>query len=448
MQADSIDPEKGNAPVTTTIQNELNLASYVICLYHHTEYRQMDKKVRPRGSKTIVVPFDKKHHETIIDKKVTYRSYLEEQIKLNPNIFPVEIKDGFEFHGFKTSGKLGGRTRQIKLKSNGEVYRICPSYILPYNVGYVKDTWKAILLTCFGVPLWVISLLFGKDDMYWYRIITSLGRNSVVGTTVYEQKKLPKDLLADEKHTKLKGIKVFIATIVGNGCVLCSQVCPGAGVKDLTKGYGVFAEEVRNIDPGYEATSFCIDGWDATWKALKGLFENSILILCFLHGYISIRDRCKKSEMYSEIAEAVWNIYKAPSKRSFMQRARRLREWAEEKLVEGIIKDKVLAFCKKASFYSMTFICLTAHRTSNMIDRVMRRQDRYLFNRQYLHGNMDSAILSMRAWAILKNFQPYCTRISSKNKGQFCAAEILNNHRYSDNWFENLLISASMNGYQ
>ncbi len=408
----------------------------------------MEKKKRPRGTRIITVPFSQDIHEKIIDSTTEYRTFLDEQIKLNKNIFPGEIDKGYDFHGFITSGKLGGRTRQIKLKSNGQVYRICPSYILPYNVGYIKDAWKPLLLTCFGVPLWVISLLFGKDDMYWNRIITSLGRNSVVGTTVYNPEDIPKNLLADEKHSKLRGLKVFIATIVGMECVLCSEVCPGASAKDLIQGYGIFAEEARNLAPGYEVGSFNVDGWEATWIALKHLFKNTPLVLCFLHGYISIRDRCKKNERFNEIADAVWHLYEASCKKSFMQRARRLREWAEQQLENGIIKEKVLALCKKASLYSVAYDHPSAHRTSNMLDRLMRRQDRYLFNRQYFHGSLDSAILCMRAWALLKNFQPYCTRIRKKNGSQYCAAEKLNNYRYSDNWLENLLISASMNGYR
>jgi len=408
----------------------------------------MEKEKRPRGSKTITVPFTQEIHEKIIHDASLFRNYLDEQIELNPNIFPKEIDKGYEFHAFRTSGKLGGRTRQIKLKSNGAVYRIGPSYILPYNVGHVEDIWQAILLTCFGVPLWVISLLFGKNDMYWHRIVNSLGRNSVVGTTVYHPANLPKDLLADEKHSKLRGFKVFIATIVGKECALCAEVCPSASAADLEKGYGVFAEEAYNVDPDYQVGSFNVDGWDATRIALTNLFKKVPLILCFLHGFISIRDRCKKSPLFTEIADAVWHVYNAPTKGAFMQRARRLREWVEEKLDDSIIKDKVLALCKKASRYAVAYGHITAHRTSNMLDRLMRRQDRYLFNRQYFHGTLESARLSMRAWALLKNFQPYCTRIRSKNNGQFCAAEKLNNKRYSDNWFENLLISASMNGYR
>ena len=38
---------------------------------------------------------------------------------------------------------------------------------------------------------------------------------SLVGTTVKKADTLPKDLLADEKHTRFNGHKAYIATTVG-----------------------------------------------------------------------------------------------------------------------------------------------------------------------------------------------------------------------------------------
>ena len=55
--------------------------------------------------------------------------------------------------------------------------------------------------------------------MYWYRLEVSLGRNSIVGTTV-RQGALPEHLLADEHHQTLDGDKVYIATTVAEGCCL------------------------------------------------------------------------------------------------------------------------------------------------------------------------------------------------------------------------------------
>ena len=74
--------------------------------------------------------------------------------------------------------------------------------------------------------------------------------------------------------------------------------------------------------------------------------------------------------------------------------------------------------------------------------------DEYLFNRKYFHGTYESAKLTIRAWALLRNFQPYCPRALGKNTELISAAEKLNGFRYSDNWLENLLISGSMGGYR
>jgi hypothetical protein len=89
-----------------------------------------------------------------------------------------------------------------------------------------------------------------------------------------------------------------------------------------------------------------------------------------------------------------------------------------------------------------------ARRTSNMIDRLMNWQDEYLFNRKYFHGTYESAETAIRAWAVLRNFQPYCARTNGKETELICAAGRLNGFQYSGNWLENLAISASMCGYR
>ncbi len=73
-----------------------------------------------------------------------------------------------------------------------------------------------------------------------------------------------------------------------------------------------------------------------------------------------------------------------------------------------------------------------AHRTSNMVDRLMRWLDRYLFNMSYFHGKLDSAEKGVRAWAILRNFQPYCSRTVGNKTELVCAATELNGFKYSD----------------
>ena len=85
--------------------------------------------------------------------------------------------------------------------------------------------------------------------MYWYRLACGLGRSSVVGTTV-RRAEVPAHLLADEHHQTLDGQKVYVATTVGEGCVLGAEPAAAAGAADLKAAYGIFKAEARDVEPG------------------------------------------------------------------------------------------------------------------------------------------------------------------------------------------------------
>lgn len=57
----------------------------------------------------------------------------------------------------------------------------------------------------FHVFCWAIAQVFGRDAVYGYRLHQGLGRFSLVGTTIQRADRLPKDLVADEKHSWLNG---------------------------------------------------------------------------------------------------------------------------------------------------------------------------------------------------------------------------------------------------
>jgi len=411
--------------------------------------RSRGSKKLPRGSKTICVHFEPKDYRGLVNSKERFRDHVDKAYAMHPELFPYAMGEGYLLHDIKASVKLGVRIRRIKLKATNEVYAIYPSFVLPYMVGFTADVEKSLFLQSFGVPFWALTHVFGRDDMYWYRLTQALGRDSIVGTTVKNPNNLPKDLACDEKHTKHGGDKVYVATTVGDGCILGAAMCKGADTASLTKGYGVYAEEARNLDQDYQPETTNTDGWGATGKALKALFPTIIIIRCFLHAFIKVRERCKKwGSLFNEISTAVWDAYHAPSKRAFSQRIRRLREWAQATLDEGVVLDKLLALCEKAPLFAQAYDYPNAHRTSNMVDRLMRWQDQFLFNRQYFHRSWEAAETGIRAWAILRNFRPYCPRAIGKRTDGVCAAERLNGSRYCDNWLENLRVSASMNGYR
>ena len=103
----------------------------------------------------------------------------------------------------------------------------------------VGDVEAPLFLRTFGVPFWALARVFGRDPMYWYRLECGLGRSSVVGATV-RRAELPIHLLADEHHQTIDGEKVYVATTVGDGCVLGAEPAAAAGAAELTAAYGVF----------------------------------------------------------------------------------------------------------------------------------------------------------------------------------------------------------------
>ena len=143
------------------------------------------------------------------------------------------------------------------------------------------------------------------------------------------RRRLPEHLLADEHHQPLDGQKVYIATTVGGGCCLGAEPAEAAGTDELKAAYAVFKDEAHDIAPKYAPKTVNTDGWKGTQAAWKALFKTVVILRCFLHGWLKIRDRAKHlKDLFAEVSRRVWEAYHAPDRRSFGQRLRRLREWA------------------------------------------------------------------------------------------------------------------------
>ena len=242
--------------------------------------------------------------------------------------------------------------------------------------------------------------------MYWYRLECGLGRFSVVGTTV-RHADVPEHLLADEHHQRADGQKMYIATTVGDGCCLGAEPARRPGTDDLKAAYGVFHDEAHDVTPNYAPQTVNTDGWTWTQAAWKTLFPQIVILLCFLHAWLKIRDRAKHlKELFAEVSRRVWEAYHAPDRRCFGQRLRRLREWAGQHL-SGVVLEKVLDLCRKGRRWSLAYRHPDGHRTSNMLDRVMRGMNRYFDDGQHLHGSHEASRRHCRAWALLFNFAPW-----------------------------------------
>jgi hypothetical protein len=233
---------------------------------------------------------------------------------------------------------------------------------------------------------------------------------------------------------------------VARGCCLGASVVDSSDEVGLTAGYGVFQKEAQDVEPDYTPRTVNLDGWKAARLAWAALFPLVVILRCFLHGWLTIRDGCKKHPAFEAVSQKVWQAFRAPNRRTFGQRLRRLREWAERTL-SGEIRERTLALCDRGPAYGVAYRYPGGQRTSTPLDRVMRGMNGYCDGCQHLHGSAEAAEAHARAWALLSNFAPWGPEAQRAN-GWHSPAERLNQHRYHESWLQNLLVSASLAGYR
>jgi hypothetical protein len=173
-----------------------------------------------------------------------------------------------------------------------------------------------------------------------------------------------------------------------------------------------------------------------------------VLLRCFLHGWLNIRSRGKLSAAFATLSEKVWHAFHAASRRGFAQRLRRLWQWAQGQALTAWLLEQVEKLCARSKEYGLAYRHTGGHRTSNMLDRLMRSMNRYFDTGQHLHGSKEACARHCRAWALLYNYRPWHPAVARANQGWRSPAERLNQHRYHDNWLQNLLVSASLGGYR
>ena len=299
-----------------------------------------------------------------------------------------------------------------------------------------------LLLASFGMPNWVLTMGFGHSNMYWHRMVERIGRNSLVGTTVRDPKRLPEHLAADEHHVDWNGEKGYVATTAAEGCILGIALTEMADDEHLAAAYGVFAAEAREVDPKYAPKTVNTDGWAATQNAFKACFCGIVVILCFLHGFLKIRDRCRKNR---DLHERVWEVYWAKTATEFRAGMAVFQAWFESQKWTKSVFEMAEKLWKRTEDYVVAYDYPGCRRTSNAVDQPMNRLCRLMYAGRGLHGHQASSERRLRGWALLLNFRPFAKR-SGQVRQEQSRAHRLNGKRYSESWLENLQISASLMG--
>jgi hypothetical protein len=402
---------------------------------------------KPPACSTICLPFDQDLYRQVIDDPDAFRRELDHFFRQMPELFPQAFADGYPFKDTRVSAQRGRRRRRIRCPTTGQSFSSRPSFALPYMAGWTDAVQGPWFLRAFGVPFWALARVFARDPMYWYRLEVRLGRNRIVGTTL-RQAKLPEHLRADEHHQTRDGVKNYLATPVGADCCLGAALAPTAGVEDLQAAYTVFQQEAQDVQPDYRPKTVSVAGWAATGQAWLALFPLVGLLRCFRHGWLNLRSRGKRSEAFAALSEKVGDAYHALDRRSFAQRLRRLWEWAQGQALTGWLLEQVQKLGSRSREYGAAYSHPGGHRTSNLLDRVLRSMNRYDEDGQHLHGSEQACERHVRGWALLHNFRPWPLATARANGDWRSPAERLNQHRYHGDWLHNLLVSASLGGYR
>lgn len=261
------------------------------------------------------------------------------------------------------------------------------------------------------------------------------------------RQRFPPHLLGDEKHTWWRGHKAYVATTIAAGCFFGAEFSETATAEDLQDAYGVFAQEAIQHHPSYQPTSVNTDGWTSTALAWQTLFPGVNVILCFLHSILAIGQGCRSQRaLWHALMDKLWAVYHALNPCEFIARLRELQVWAIGQSLPDNTLTKILRLSVKASEFTVAYDFPEAHRTSNMLDRLMNFQDRILYGMRYFHGYRESANLSLRAMAMIWNFHPYTRRTQPTAEGTLSPFTELNGFSYHTNWLRNFLIASSMNG--
>ena len=283
------------------------------------------------------------------------------------------------------------------MKANGASYWLRPSFIFSYMTGTVDELAYPLLLAEHGVPPWLLKIGFGHNDMFWYRLIERLGRNSLVGTTVRDSAHLPEHLVADEHHADWAGQKGYIPTTVGGGCILGVVMTASADDVHLQEAYGVFAPDAgrrpRVRPPDGQHRRLGVDA-----ECVPDVVSPD-------HGgaLFSARVLEDSRPLPQGPRTAPPGVGRLPCRycEEFRRLMNEFQQWCATQTWTTSVREMLTKLWNKTESYVVAYEHPGCHRTSNAVDRPMNRLCRLMYASRGLHGHQSSSEFRLGAG-------PYC----------------------------------------
>jgi hypothetical protein len=184
-----------------------------------------------------------------VDDPAQDRPYLRAMLRRHPELCPKAMAQGFTFPDGDVSIHQDRIVRRLPWPAPGAVCARRPSFVMPAMLGRTAEIDKALSLRQWGVPCAALAYVLGRDAMFWSRAWRACGRLSLVGTTVQEPPKLPRDLVADAQLPRGATPQVDVPPTVGGGCFLGVSVGEAADTVTLERGDGACAKAAKALVP-------------------------------------------------------------------------------------------------------------------------------------------------------------------------------------------------------
>ena len=90
------------------------------------------------------------------------------------------------------------------------------------------------------------------------------------------------------------------------------------------------------------------------------------MVLGFLHGFLKIRDRCRKAH---ELHRRMWDVYRAATAEEFRRLMNEFPQWCATQTWTTSVREMLTKLWNQTESYVVAYDQPGCHRTSNGVDR-------------------------------------------------------------------------------
>ena len=352
-------------------------------------------------------------------------------------------------HSHYVQVRLGGLIIwRLQCTTCKAVFTVLPHFVLRYRSMRPEVARDALLATHGGLSLELCAAISHISPMALYRLVYTLGRQSLVTVLTRCGLGLPPYLLADEKHSYCLTEKVYLPTIVCGRVIWHLDYTEEASAAAFTQSYGVFQRAAAQQEPSYRVQGVLLDGFDSTAKSMRTLFPRARLGNCLRHalnklsGKLMAIPSAVRQTLRSQF-HTLW--YRARQRQGLRVFAvgQRLRRFVDHVITTaGAANGKRVRHWfqeKKAGWYAVREDSQMPV-SSTLLDQAHNAIERKLFAMKGFHHPDRSQQAFLTGLAHLCSLVPYQRR--AQHAGQ-CGVEVEGGHVPTRDWFLNVQILTS-----